>query len=35
MILGAIGQVGIDGGVGYVVEYARRGRHARCPWSSG
>ena len=22
MILGAIGQVGVDGGVGYVVEYA-------------
>ena len=25
MILGAIGQVGVDGGVGYVVEYAGRG----------
>ena len=24
MILGAIGRVGVDGGVGYVVEYARR-----------
>ena len=34
MILGAIGQVGVDGGVGYVVEYAGEAIRAS-RWSSG
>ena len=33
MILGAIGRVGVDGGVGHVVEYGATRTRSR--WSSG
>ena len=34
-ILGAIGQIGVDGGVGHVIEYAGRGRPRRSRWRGG
>ena len=35
MILGAIGRIGVDGGVGHVIEYTGGPRSARSRWRAG